>query len=95
MVFTPPPWLPHFSADSIPDDVPICDFILNDKYGRAPLDTANKPFVCGITGRGYTAREVKHRVDALARALARELNWKPNEGSEWDKVAGIFSVNTV
>ncbi|KAL1964906.1 hypothetical protein VTN77DRAFT_6259 [Rasamsonia byssochlamydoides] len=95
MVFKPPAWLPPFPADSIPNDIPISEFILDDKYGRAPLATARQPFVCGITGRGYTAAEVKQRVDALARGLAKELNWEPNEGSEWDKVVAIFSVNTI
>lgn len=39
--------------------------------------------------------EVKERVDYLARGLAKELGWQPNQGSEWDKVVGVFSVNTL
>lgn len=95
MVFKPPAWLPEFRVESIPDDIPISEFILDEKYGRAPLDKSRKPFVCGITGRGYTAAEVKLRVDYLARGLARDLGWEPNKGSEWDKVVAIFSLNTV
>ena len=39
--------------------------------------------------------EVKERVDYLARGLAKELGWQPNQGSEWDKVVAVFSVNTL
>lgn len=95
MVFKPPQWLPDFRLESIPDSIPISEFILDEKYGRSPLEKSRKPFVCGITARGYTAAEVKLRVDYLARALARELGWEPNKGSEWDKVVAIFSLNTV
>jgi hypothetical protein len=35
------------------------------------------------------------RVEHLARALSKELGWQPNRGTEWDKVAGIFALNTV
>ena len=34
-------------------------------------------------------------MDYLARALARELGWEPNRGTEWEKTACVFSVNTV
>ena len=35
------------------------------------------------------------RVDHLARALSKEFGWEPNKGTEWDKVIGIFALNTV
>lgn len=35
------------------------------------------------------------RTDRLARALSTEFGWQPNQGTEWDKVAGIFALNTV
>jgi ribosome assembly protein SQT1 len=35
------------------------------------------------------------RTDRLARALSKEFGWEPNQGTEWDKVAGIFALNTV
>jgi hypothetical protein len=35
------------------------------------------------------------RVEHLARALSKEFGWQPNEGTEWDKVVGIFALNTV
>lgn len=94
MVFYPPAWVPKLPFDP-PDSIPICEFMLNEKYGRHPLSKSKPPFTCGLTGAGYSAGEVRERVDQLARALSKELSWKPNEGTEWDKVAGVFSVNTV
>lgn len=35
------------------------------------------------------------RVDHLARTLSKEFGWDPNQGTEWDKVAAIFALNTV
>lgn len=95
MGFRGPSWVSHQSIVSIPDSIPLCDFILDEKYGRAALASSKKPFVWGTTGDGYTALEVRQRVDYLARALAYELGWQPNVGSEWDKTVCIFSVNTV
>ena len=94
MVFHPPQWVPELPFDP-PDSIPINEFMLNEQYGRHPLHHARQPFTCGLTGFGYSAVEVRDRVDKLARALAKELGWRPNEGTEWDKVLGVFSVNTV
>ncbi|KAI4104072.1 MAG: hypothetical protein L6R37_003478 [Teloschistes peruensis] len=94
MVFTPPAWVPEMPFDP-PDSIPICDFMLDERYGRRPLEDSRPPLTCGLTGFGYTAIQVKDRVDKLASALSKELGWQPNKGSEWDKVAGVFSVNTI
>lgn len=94
MVFFPPKWVPELPFDP-PDSIPLNEFMLNEQYGRYPLHQSRQPFTCGLTGFGYSALEVRDRVDKLARALAWELGWKPNEGTEWDKVVGIFSVNTI
>lgn len=94
MVFTSPQWVPKLPFDP-PDSVPISEFMLNEQYGRRPLAQSRPPFTCGLTGLEYSAHQVKDRVDNLAKALSKELGWKPNQGTEWDKVAGIFSVNTV
>ncbi|KAL8687538.1 MAG: hypothetical protein Q9218_006320 [Villophora microphyllina] len=94
MVFTSPAWVPEMPFDP-PDSIPICDFMLNEQYGRRPLKHSRPPFTCGLTGVEYSALEVKERVDKLARALSKELGWQPNKGTEWDKVAGVFSVNTI
>ena len=78
-----------------PDSIPINEFMLRDDHGRHPLQHSRPPFTCGLTGAEYSALEVRDRVSALARGLSRELGWQPNKGTEWDKVAGVFSVNTV
>jgi hypothetical protein len=69
--------------------------MLDDKHGRYPSEKSRNPFTCGLSGRTYTHAEMKERVDHLARALSREFGWQPNKGTEWDKVAGIFALNTV
>lgn len=94
MVFTAPSWVPELQYDPS-DSVPLCDFMLDEKYGRRALNDSRPPFTCGLTGIEYSVTEVKHRVDKLARALSKELGWQPNKGTEWDKVAGVFSVNTI
>lgn len=93
MVFYPPAWVPELPY--VPDDVPICDFMFDEKHGRAPVNSSKHPFTCGLSGRTYSASKVAERVDFLARALAKEFNWNPNQGSEWDKVAAIYSLNSV
>jgi len=94
MVFTPPDWVRKLPQDP-PDSIPISEFMLNELYGRHPLGYSKAPFTCGLSGLEYSALEVKERVEYLARGLAKELGWQPNQGSEWDKVVGVFSVNTI
>lgn len=93
MVFSPPSWVPKLPH--VPDDVPLCDFMLDERYGRCSLGLSRPPFTCAISGRSYSALEVADRVDHLASAIAKEFGWHPNQGSEWDKVVGIFSLNAV
>jgi len=69
--------------------------MLNDTSGRTPLKSSRNPFTCGLSGRTYTALEMAERVDHLARTLSKEFGWDPNQGTEWDKVAAIFALNTV
>ncbi|KAF2103764.1 phenylacetyl-CoA ligase [Rhizodiscina lignyota] len=95
MVFHPPSWVPKLDFDIIPDNVPICDLILSEKHGRYSFAKSRNPFTCGLSGKTYTYAEVQDRVQFLARGLGQEMGWKPNEGSEWDKVVGIFSLNTI
>lgn len=94
MVFYPPAWVPKLPFDP-PDSIPINEFMFNEKYGRHPLAQSKPPFTCGLDGTEYSAIEVQERVDKLARALSQELGWAVNQGTEWDKVAAIFSVNTI
>ena len=69
--------------------------MFNEKYGRQPLKASKPPFTCGLSGQEYSAVEAQARVDHLARGLSKELGWQPNSGTEWSKVIGVFSVNTV
>lgn len=66
-----------------------------EAFGRAAFAQSRNPYTCGITGRGFTAADVAQRVDSLAKALAETLGWSVHDGSEWDKVACVFSINTV
>ncbi|KAH8757855.1 hypothetical protein F5882DRAFT_453918 [Hyaloscypha sp. PMI_1271] len=93
MVFFPPSWVPQLPSP--PDSVPVWQFMLDGAYGRHPLKSSRNPFTCGISGRTFTALEMVERTDRLARALSKEFGWQPNQGTEWDKVAGIFALNTV
>lgn len=94
MVFSAPASVPGLSFDP-PDNIPISEFMLNEKYGRHPLAQSREPFTCGIAGVGYSALQVRDRVEHLAKALLKEFAWDPNSGSEWDKVVAVFSLNTV
>jgi acyl-CoA synthetase (AMP-forming)/AMP-acid ligase II len=93
MVFLPPATAGELAP--IPDNIPISEFILNEKYGRHPAGQSRDPYTCGLTGKSYSVSQVAERVDLLARALAKEFNWAPNSGTEWDKTLAIFSLNTV
>lgn len=94
MVFTAPAWVPKLPFDP-PDNVSIGDFMLDDQYGRHPLDHARPFFKCGLTGKQYTPQESKSRVELLAAGLADEMGWSPNSGTEWDKVVAVFAVNSI
>jgi hypothetical protein len=93
MVFTPPSWAGQLPP--IPDSIPISEFMISGQYGRNPFQSSKDPFTCGITGKSYSWSEVAERVSYLSRALAEELGWGPNKGSEWDKTLVIFGWNTV
>jgi len=93
MVFYPEPFVGQIPE--IPDTLPICDFVLDEKHGRRPIAESLDPYTCGLTGKTITAQQQKDRVGHLARALAKEFGWRVNEGSEYDKVVGVFAFNTV
>lgn len=93
MVFTPPKWVPQLPE--IPDTVPIPNFMFDEAHGRAPYNTSRDAYICGITGKKVTAKEQRQSYQYLARALAKELSWSVNSGSEYDKVCGVFALNTI
>lgn len=80
---------------SVPDTVSLVDFLFDEKYGRCPQAQSLDPYVCGITGSKVSAKRLSQRVDSLARAMAHDLGWCVNEGSEFDKVIGVYSLNHV
>ncbi|KAH7234354.1 hypothetical protein B0J15DRAFT_454801 [Fusarium solani] len=94
MVFHPPSWVPELPV-APPDSIPIVEFMSNEAYGRRPLSESRHPFTCGITGRTYSATELFQRSEYVARSLAKILGWEANQGTAWDKVLAIFSLNTV
>lgn len=93
MPFLPPKWTPQ--CPEIPDTLSIPDFMFNEEHGRAAYSESRDAYTCGITGRRISAQQLKENHICIARALAKELGWKVNEGTEYDKVCGIFALNTV
>ncbi|CCT69828.1 probable phenylacetyl-CoA ligase [Fusarium fujikuroi] len=93
MVFYPPPSvsLPF----EPPESITIPDFIFSDKHARKPIAQSRNPFTCGISGKTYTTEEVIQREKLLARALAKRLGYDVHDGTEWDRVVALFSVNTI
>ncbi|ETN40534.1 uncharacterized protein HMPREF1541_04811 [Cyphellophora europaea CBS 101466] len=93
MVFYPPSLAG--TVPEIPDTLSIPEFMLDEKHGRTPIAQSWNPYVCGLSGETFTMQEQKDRVTHLARALSKELGWKVNQGTEYDKVAGVFALNTI
>lgn len=67
----------------------------NEQYGRFANAKSRNPYTCGVTGTTYSPQQVIERIDHLSRAIAKRLGFSPNEGTEWDRVVAIYSVNTV
>jgi hypothetical protein len=93
MVFTPPPWVPELP--DLPDSITLEEFIQDERYGRRAIAASRSPYTCGLTGRTYSADEVRRRTSYLARAIGKRLGFNPHEGTEWDRVVALYSVNTV
>ncbi|KAF7551086.1 hypothetical protein G7046_g7811 [Stylonectria norvegica] len=94
MVFYPPSWVPKLPIDP-PDSIPIAEFMQREDFGRCPVSESRNPFTCGLTGRTHTVSEFFQRSEFLARSFARRLGWAPNDATEWDKVVGIFALNSI
>ncbi|KAG7291737.1 hypothetical protein NEMBOFW57_001757 [Staphylotrichum longicolle] len=94
MVFYPPPWVPKLPFDP-PDSITIGEFMRSEIYGRHPIAKSRNPFTCGLTGKTYSVTEAHKRTDLIAKALAKIMNWEPNADSPWDKVVGVFALNTI
>lgn len=83
------------SAIEVPDSITLEEFLREERYGRHPLARSRNPYTCGLTGRTHTASEVVQRTDLLSRALAKRLRFDPDDGTEWERVVGLFSLNTI
>ncbi|KAJ5536207.1 Acyl-CoA ligase inpC [Penicillium frequentans] len=93
MVFLPHPQFGQLGT--VPDHIPISEFMLNEQHGRVAHGKSNDPYTCGITGKTYTSRQVVDRVDQIAKGLSKEFGWDPNQGTEWEKTLAVFSLNTI
>ncbi|KFY04305.1 hypothetical protein O988_00880 [Pseudogymnoascus sp. VKM F-3808] len=93
MVFTAPASSPAML--DIPDTVSLPDFILDNKYRSVSHEQAKNPFTCGLSGKTYTSLEWKDRIGSLARAVQQELGFQVNKGTEWEKVVGVYTLNTI
>ncbi|KAG5290258.1 phenylacetyl-CoA ligase [Histoplasma ohiense] len=94
MPFKTPSWVPQLPFE-IPDSLTVEKFVFDDGYRPRPIDESSNPFTCGLSGRTYTAREVRQRVDWLARSLSQQFQWESAKGSEWEKIVGLHSLNTI
>ncbi|KAH7157934.1 hypothetical protein B0J13DRAFT_184879 [Dactylonectria estremocensis] len=94
MVFTSPPSVAQLPSDP-PDSITIAEYVNNEKYGRCPVAKSRNPFTCGFTGKTYSMTEVLQREEFMARAIAKRLGYSLHEGTEWDRVVGLFSLNTI
>jgi hypothetical protein len=79
----------------LPDAITVEEFINNPKYGRCPIADSRNPYTCGITGLTRSVDEAAQRTDYLARGIAKRLGFNPHEGTEWDRVVCLYSLNTV
>ncbi|RBR15334.1 hypothetical protein FVER53590_26530 [Fusarium verticillioides] len=95
MVFESPAWARALPPVSLPDSITIEEFMYSEQHGRKPLKLSRNPYTCGLTSQTYTVAEVRERVDYMARAIAKRLDWGVANGTEWDKVACVFSWNTI
>ncbi|KAG5787061.1 hypothetical protein H9Q69_013865 [Fusarium xylarioides] len=93
MAFYPPSWVPNLPE--IPDSISVADFINTEKAGRRAFDKSKRPYTCGVTGTSRTAEDVALRVDFLARGLAKNVGFDPNDGTAWDRVVAIYALNTI
>ena len=96
MPFQPPSWVPALNVEEeIPESLSIADFFLDERYGRLPYEQSRPPFIDSQSGKAPSIQTVNSQVDYLARGLVKDLGWQTSSGTQWDKVVGVFSENTV
>ncbi|KAI1021955.1 hypothetical protein LB504_007266 [Fusarium proliferatum] len=91
MVFQSPSWVPDITTQ-IPPNANVAEWALES---RRATGSVCAPFICALTGKKYTLKEVREKVNALAKALCSELGWSPNKGTTEEKVIGVLAVNSL
>ncbi|KAJ4162195.1 hypothetical protein BFJ70_g4439 [Fusarium oxysporum] len=91
MVFQPPSWVPDITTQISPS-ANVAEWAFES---RRASGSVRSPFICALTGKKYTLKEVREKVNALAKALCNELGWSPNQGTAEDKVIGVLAVNSL
>ncbi|CZR45109.1 putative phenylacetyl-CoA ligase [Fusarium proliferatum ET1] len=91
MVFQPPSWVPDITTQ-IPPNANVAEWALES---RRATGSVRAPFICALTGKKYTFKDVREKVNALAKALGNELGWLPNQGTAEEKVIGVLAVNSL
>lgn len=78
-----------------PDNISLPDFLYDPKY-RVQKSDKSHTFVCGLSGKSIKVSDAKDRMEFIARALSKRTGWVPvQEETEWEKIACIYSINTV
>ena len=80
MIFLPPASIPKLPFE-VPDDIPVHEFLFNEKYGRRPLKDSLPAFTDAVTGKSYSPEDVRSQVEFLARSLSKRLGWKPEDSA--------------
>jgi acyl-CoA synthetase (AMP-forming)/AMP-acid ligase II len=75
--------------------VTIEQFMTDESFGRRSFAKSRNPYTCGLSGKTYSWIEMTQRVDFLSRAIGKRFGWQPAEGTPWDKVIAVFSLNAV
>lgn len=95
MIFYPPSWLPAITED-LSTTGTVGDFVLRGSLATAAEPAVDTPvLVSAHTQKAKTPRQLAEDVEALATALAHDLQWSPNEPAQGGKVIAILSENTV
>ncbi len=95
MTFHSPSWAPTFNDFEVPDNIPLSEFLFDDRFRPRKCDNSPPPFIDSIDGKGYSVAEVKHRIEWLAAGLAQHLNLDDVTGNQWERVISIFTTNNV
>ena len=96
MPFDPPQW--QSALPEIPASITLDQFMLDEQYGHRRPGASRPSLVCGVTSKSYDFAAITDRVENLSRALHLLPQFRPTSiktGSEWDKVAAIYSFNCI